>query len=268
MVGSQYDTVPESDGLSFVEVEVEGLAALAENLLAQGVGGKKPVAAGMPVGWIPGVRRMVDDDDADGVVAFLSVEHAPVAAGAPGAVAGLAGGGQVVAIDIGGVTGGDLCYISLVVDEFARCVGRDLQLFGDAEAEHAVFGIGKMYIGLGGERGGAVDDAFVRGGGEAVGRMFDEQGGILLIGPAGGIGEGSFVGFAGSGAHRIGADPAVLAFLVCGDRVGVVPEVEAIDILIVKPKSDMMGMVGGVAGAGPERESAGDGLTVGGIDGI
>jgi hypothetical protein len=204
----------------------------------------------MPVGWIAGVGRVVDDDDADGVVAFFSIEHAPIAAGTPGAVAGFAGGGQVVAVDVGGVAAGDLGYIALTIVEFAGSAGRDLQLFCDAETEHAVFGIGKMHIGLGGEGGGAVDDTFVCGGGEAVSRMFDEQGGLLLIGPAGGIGQGGFVGFFGSGAYRIGMNPAVPALLIRGDRVGVVPEVEAIYIFIIKPKSDVMGMVGGVTRAG------------------
>ena len=78
-------------------------ASLAEDLLAQWIRGKQPIAAGMPVGWIARVGRVVDDDYADGVCPFLAVHHAPIAASAPGAVARLAGGSQVVAIDVRGI---------------------------------------------------------------------------------------------------------------------------------------------------------------------
>jgi len=268
LFSSEYDSVPEGDGLALIQLKVERFTTLTEDLLAQGISSKQAVAAGMPISWIAGVGRVVDDDDADGILPFLSVEHTPVAAGTPGAVACPAGGGQVVAVNIGGVAGGDLCYISLVVNEFAGCVGGDLQLFGDAETKHPVFGIGEMHIRLGGERGGAVDDAFARSSGEAVSRVFDEQGSLLLVDPASGVGQVGLVGSVGSGVDGVGMDPAVLALPVCGNGVGVVPKVEAVDILIIKPQSDMMGMVGGVTGARLERESAGDDLTVGGIDGI
>src|SRR5580658_2913027 len=109
-----------------------------------------------------------------------------------------------------------------------------------------------MDIGFGREGGDAVDDAFMGGGGEAVGRMFGEEGGLLLIGPAGGVVQNPCFRVVFPCADGIGADPAVLALLVCRDGVGVIPEVEAVDILVIKPKPDMVGMVGGVARAGLE----------------
>ena len=53
---------------------------------------------------------------------------------------------------------GNVCLIPVNVVVFAGGAGWNLQLFGDAQAEHAVFGVGEMEIGLGSEGGEAVDD--------------------------------------------------------------------------------------------------------------
>ena len=107
MTRSQHDTVPESDGLAFTQLEVEVLPSLAEDLLAQWIRGKQPIAAGMPVGWIARVGWVVNDDYADGVCPFFAIHHTPIAASPPGAVARLAGRSQVVSIDVGGAPSGN-----------------------------------------------------------------------------------------------------------------------------------------------------------------
>ncbi len=63
-------------------------------------------------------------------------------------------------------------------------------------------------------------------------------------------------------------DPAVLTFFGCGDRIGVVPDIQAVDIFRIEPEADVMRMIDGFAGAGLERETTGDQLAIGCIDGI
>jgi hypothetical protein len=211
---------------------------------------------------------MVDHNNTNRITALFSIEHTPARACTPGAVAGLAGGGQVVAVDIGGIAGSHFGLITIDVVEFARSAGGDLQFFANAQAEHPVFGIREMDIGLGGEGCNAVDDSFLCSSGEAIGRMFDKQRRILLVCPSGSVDKYGLARVVRSGAYRVRSDPTVFVFLVRGDSVRIVPEVETVDVFIIEPKPDMMGMVGGIAGARLERKAAGDDLAIGGIDGI
>lgn len=264
VIAGGYDyPVMKGGFLAFGEMKIQGPEAFAEDLLAKGIGGEEAVAAGMPIGRVAGISGVVDDDDAEGIVSFFAIEHTPVAAGGPGAVACFARAGQVITVDIGGITGGYFCDIAFIVQELAGCIAGDLQLFGDAQAEEPIFGVGEGDVGERGKGGDAVDDPPALPSLKDVDGMFVKQSVSRLVGPTGIESQGIFPGF-----HVIGMDPAVLAFFCGRDRIGVIPEIKPVDILIVEPEPDMMGMIDGFARAGFYREAAGNQLFIAGVDWI
>ena len=126
-----------------------------------------------------------------------------------------------------------------------------------------VLGVGEGDGHGGRERGSAVDDALV--GGAAEGKMggFLQQHVLLLVGPGGVVGEragGAAAGF----QDFIGPNPAVAGLFGRRNGVGVVPEIQAVDVLEVQPQPQVVRVVGGLAGAGRQREAAGDEGAVGG----
>src|SRR5579859_1170668 len=56
--------------------------------------------------------------------------------------------------------------------------------------------------------------------------------------------------------------------LLCRNSIRIVPEIQAIDIFIIEPYSDMMRVIHGLTGPGVQRETPGYHLTIRGIDGI
>ncbi len=190
MITGGYDyAIMKGGRFSFGEVEIQGLGAFAEDLLAQGVGGEETIAAGMPVSRVAGVGGIIDDDYAEGVVLLFPIEHAPFSTGGPGAVARSAFAGEVISVDVGGVAGSHFGYVTFVIDKFAGGVAGYLQLFGDAKTEQAVFGIREFHIGVCRKGREAVDDPLVGCGVKDIGGMFGEQRGTGLVCPAGVEGE-------------------------------------------------------------------------------
>ncbi len=70
------------------------------------------------------------------------------------------------------------------------------------------------------------------------------------------------------GDDAIVVDGAVFGAIFGLDGVGVIPEIEVVDIAVVEPEAGMVGMVDAFAGDGLEGEAARDGGAVGGDERI
>src|SRR5271155_585243 len=86
-VGTNQDAIPESDAGVGGQGKIQLFLPVAEDFLAEGVGGEETVAAGMPVRWKTGIRGVIENGDGHRLVANLPTEIAPAAARAPGGFA-------------------------------------------------------------------------------------------------------------------------------------------------------------------------------------
>src|SRR5256885_6661399 len=68
------DAVAEGSAGIGGQREIQLLLAIAENLLAERVGGEKAVAAGVPVCGKAGIGRVIQDGDGDGLVGDETAE--------------------------------------------------------------------------------------------------------------------------------------------------------------------------------------------------
>src|SRR5713101_2351810 len=105
--GGNQDAVAEGDGLAGVEREVQLLFTIGENFLPERVGGKKTIAASVPVGWKARILRVVEDGYGDGLVADTAAEIAPTAARSPNGFAFFGFTGEIDAVDASVVQLGD-----------------------------------------------------------------------------------------------------------------------------------------------------------------
>src|SRR2546421_11295571 len=142
------DAVAEGSAGIGGQREIQLLLAIAENLLAERVGGEKAVAAGVPVCGKAGIGRVIQDGDGDGLVGDETAEIAPAAARAPGGVAFFAFTGEVGAVDAGVVQLGDGGGVAAGVGVDLGLVGRDFQSADDAKAQEAVFLILEIDFGI------------------------------------------------------------------------------------------------------------------------
>src|ERR1017187_2319046 len=230
---------------------------------AERVDGKEAIVAGVPVGGVVGVSGVVQDGDGFSLtVGGGAGQLAPAAARAPGGVADLAFAGAVDAGSAGGRSRDRGCNAVGVAEGLGLCGGR-FEEVGDAETQHAVLVVVEDDGRNGFEGHGHVDGA----GGFAVDRDLGEDvaGGLAddgrrLVAPdRGDVGGGVPGGFGGElagGRAALGRnDAAVVDGAVFGaglglDGVGVVPEVDVVDVGVVEPQAGVVGMVGAFAGQG------------------
>src|SRR6185503_6605202 len=79
----QDNAIAEGRRLTFVECEVEGRLLWVEDTPPQRIRRKQAIPAGMPVGWIARITRMIEDGDCDGMVVCMAGQRAPAPARPP-----------------------------------------------------------------------------------------------------------------------------------------------------------------------------------------
>ena len=94
-------TIPKGYGLLWFQREVQFLFAVAENLLAERIGGEQAIAARVPVSRKAGVPGMIQDDQRDGFLTDLTRQHGPTRPRAPDRVAGLSLAAAILTSDAG-----------------------------------------------------------------------------------------------------------------------------------------------------------------------
>src|SRR5262245_10654893 len=241
------------------ELEVQRLLAVAERRLPERVRGEEAVAARVPVGRVAGVLRVVEHQQHDVLALDLARERAPAAARAPDLVARQAFAARVAAGHAGVVEHGNGGRLARGVGEDLRLVGGLLEPARHAQAEDAflVVGEGDGLVARG-ELGVALDAARVAVGAEDEARALVKSDRAIGHDPVGVHHQLAHTGAALRGQGRLVNDAAHLRLLLLRERLGVVPEVDAIDVAVVEPEADVVRVVHALAGARVEREAARD----------
>src|SRR2546429_144812 len=213
--------------------------------------------------------RSVENGDGDGLVADEAAEIAPAAARAPGGVAFFAFTGEVGAVDAGVVQLCDGSGVAARVGIHLGFVGRDFESADDAKAQEAVFLILEIdFFVESAEGGDAVHAAESRPAPEDEAGVFLEQNFLVEGNPIGFDVELALIRTAFGRDHGAMENGAHLGGIFRFDGVGIVPEINAIDALIVQPKAGVMGVVDALAGALLERKAASDDGAFGGAQRI
>src|SRR5437667_287879 len=166
---------------------------------------------------------------------------------------------EVNAVHAGVVHLGDGGGAAARVGEDFGFVGRSFQSACHAEAEHAFFIVGEYnFFAKGMQSRDAIHAAEVWAATKDEAGVFFENGLLLPGYPIRFDFEHAPVGAALCGDDRAVANDAHLRGVFGLDGFGIVPEVEAVDITVVEPETDMMRMVHAFAGAGLERIAARD----------
>src|ERR1700730_18184936 len=263
------DAIAERDASIGRQGEIQRLLALAENFLPERVGGEKTVTTGVPVGWKARIGRVVENGDGYGLVADETAEITPAAARAPGGVAFLAFTGEVGAVDADVVQLGDGSGAATAVGVDLRFAGRDFESTDHAKAQEAVFFVRERDFFMQSAQGGdALDAAESRPATkDEVGMLLEQY--FLVVGEPIrfhielALFRTAFCrnnGTMENGAHLWG----IFRF----DGVGIVPEIDAVDTLVVEPKAGVMRMIDAFAGALLERKAASDDGAFGGAQRI
>ena len=258
-MGDEQDAVTEGGRFALFEGEIKLWGFGFEDFRAERVGGKEPVAAGVPVGRVAGVFGMVEDGDDDCFTLWIGAgEGTPAASGGPDGVALFAFAGEVDARSSGSAGALDFGLAAVSVGEDATLFVGGLEPAGYADAHEAF-----LVVVEDGAVQGFEADFLVDGAGGAFARK-GVAGGFLeefLVGsgdPDGLDDEGSAVFAAFGGDDSALLDGAHFGTVFGGDGDGVVPEVEAVDVAVVEPHAGVVGVVLTLAGAGGEGVAARD----------
>ncbi len=267
--GRDQDAIAERDAGIGGKGEIQLFLAIAENFLAERVGGEEAIAAGMPVGGKAWIARVVENGDGDRLGADETAEIAPPPARAPGGIALFAFTREVGSIDAGVVQLGDGRGATAGIGVNLRFFRGDFESANNTKAQHAVLFIGERNSFVKrAECGDAVDAAKSGAAAEDEVCMFLEQNFFVESDPITFDVEFALIGTAFCGDDRTMENGAHLGGVFRLDGVGIVPEIDAIYIFVVKPKAGVMGMIDAFAGALVEREAASDDGSFGGTERI
>src|SRR5258708_16244563 len=84
------DPKTKGDGLMRRQHKIKFLLSLAENFLTQRVGGKQPISAGMPIGWISDIPGVIQETNTDVFAVFFAGKSTPFCPHSPSRISGLA----------------------------------------------------------------------------------------------------------------------------------------------------------------------------------
>src|SRR5712692_2753145 len=237
----------------------------AEDFLAERVGGKKAVAARVPIGGKAGIGGVIENGDGHRFVTDQTAEVAAASTSAPGGVAFFAFAGEVGAVDAGVVQFGDGRGAATRVSVDLGFVGGNLESADNAKAQDTVFLILEIdFFFESAEGGDAVHAAKAGPAAEDKVRVFPEQNFFVEGDPIGFDVELALLRTAFCGDDGMMDDGAHLGRVLGFDGVRIVPEIEAIDIFIVEPEARVMGMVNAFARALLKRIAASDDGSFGG----
>ena len=154
------------------------------------------------------------------------------------------------------------------VEEDAALFGGRLEEVGDADAEDTFLVVVEDDFGEGRESDGHVDGA--NGltaefgvGEDVVGRLFEDVVRRSAVVQVDSVVSSPEVVPLFAETMRSWSDGAVFGTVGGLDGVGVIPEVEVVDVAVVEPESGVVGMVDSFAGEGLEGKAASDGGAVG-----
>src|SRR5579859_3850058 len=215
----------------------------------------------MPVGWITGVLRMIEDGDRNRMIAGRACKRAPATARPPGGRAFYAFAGE---IDPGcwirsSWSGGDLRRATVGIHEGAALLLRRLKPAGNAHAQQPFLIVFKYGAVESLDRDNLIDYSRVTAVQKNIARGLLQKRLVFSSDPRrlddkfaairAALGRDDFA--VNDGAH--------LRAIFGLDGVGVVPEIEAIHVAVVEPQSGMMRMVDAFVGTRLEWVATGDG---------
>src|SRR5258708_39161933 len=178
---------------------------------------------------------MVEDGDGDRLVADLAAEIAPAAARAPGSIAFCALAGEIDTVYAGVVELSDGGRAAIAVGEDFWLVGESFQRPSDAHAEHAFLVVVEDNFFVESlQRGNAVDAAEIGATTKDEAGVFLQNELLLAADPVGVDFQLSLIGAAHCQRDRPMANVALLRGIFHLNCFRVVPEIEAVDVAVVK----------------------------------
>src|SRR5690242_19542454 len=252
--GRDQDAIAESRAGARSQSEIKLFLAIAENFLAQRIGGEEPVASCMPVCGKAGISRVIENRNGNWLVANHPTEVAPAASSAPCRISLLSFTGQIRAVDAGVVQLGDRGCVAAGVAEHLRLVGRNFKRSNDAQAEHAVFFVRKRNFLIERLKGSdAVHASKAWPAAKNEMRALVEQYLFLKVDPVSFHVELAILRTTLCGHDRTLHDGAHFRRPFRRNRVGIVPKIQSVYVLVVEPQTGVMRMIDAFAGPRFER---------------
>src|SRR5271168_1709706 len=249
--------------------EIQLFLAVAENFLAQRIGGKKTVAARVPIRRKARIGRMIQDCDGDTLVADFAAEIAPASPRAPSVIAFFSFTRQVGAVDTGIVQLSDGGGPAAGIGVDLGLVRGNLESADDTQSQDAILGIRKRNFFIECREGSyTVDAAEAGAAAEHEACVFLEQDFFVESDPSGFYFQLALLRAALGSDDRAVNYRSHLGSILGLDGVGIVPEIEAVDVFVVEPKAGVMRMIDAFTGALLQRKTARDDRGVGGAQRI
>src|SRR5271169_4486249 len=241
------------------EREIQLLFAITEDFLTKRICGEKPIAARVPISGKAGILRVIENRDRHRFVAHQPAQIAPASARAPGCITLFTLTSKISSVDARVIQFGDRGRTPAGVGKHFSLVGWYFKSTNNAESQHAVFFVweGNFFIERP-QRVDAVDAAKVRPAAEHKVRVLVQQNFLFKRNPFGLDVQLALLRTAFYRNDRALNNSPHLRRIFRLNRVGIVPEIQPIDVLVVKPKTGMMRVVNALARPLLERIPASD----------